>query len=63
MFASDFHNKIENNSEKRSQLYYLIDLFDHIDLLTDNDLKLLGILDITIKKNLSLILHHPIYFK
>ncbi len=51
ILASDFHNKIENNSEKTSQLCYLIDILGHTDLVADTDLKLLDTLDIPIVSN------------
>ncbi len=54
VLASDFHNKIQNQQEKKDELCYLIDILGHTDLVADNDLKLLDTLDIPIVNNKEL---------
>ncbi|MEG1597817.1 MAG: hypothetical protein RR359_06055 [Bacilli bacterium] len=51
VLASDFHSKIKENITKKEELFYLIDILGHTDLMTNDDLSLLGKLDIPIIEN------------
>lgn len=48
LLACDFHSKIKNNKELLQQLYYLINILGHTDIMADSDIEVLNTLDIPI---------------